>query len=90
LNPVDPTSVFRILSVVPSGSDMVITWAAGAGPSNVVQAASGDGNGGYATNFTDISGPLFIPGSGNVTNNYHDTGGATNTPSRYYRIRLGP
>jgi pectate lyase len=90
LNPVDPMSVFRILSVVPQSNDMVITWAAGAGPSNVVQATSGDLNGGYGTNFVDISGPLFLSGTGNVTNNYHDLGGATNSPSRYYRIRLGP
>jgi len=38
----------------------------------------------------DISGLIPIPGSGDTTNNYHDTGGATNNPSRYYRIRLEP
>ncbi len=91
LNPVDPGSVFRILSVVSqTNGDMMITWATGAGPSNVVQATDGDGSAGYATNFTDISGPLAIPGSGNATNSFPDPGGATNNPSRYYRIRLGP
>ena len=91
LNPVDPGSVFRILSVVPqTNGDMMITWATGAGPTNVVQATSGDGSGGYSTNFRDISGPLAIPGSGNATNSYPDPGGATNGTSRYYRIRLGP
>ena len=73
-----------------TNGDMTITWATGAGPTNVVQAATGDGSGGYSTNFTDISGPLAIPGSGDVTNSYPDQGGATNVPSRYYRIRLGP
>ena len=90
LNPTDPASVFRILSVVPQSNDMVITWATGAGPSNVVQATVGDVSGNYATNFLDISGPLAVPGSGNATNSYRDVGGATNNPSRYYRIRLGP
>ena len=90
LNPTNPASVFQILNVTPQGADIVITWAAGGGPTNVVQATGGDINGGYATNFADISGPIAIPGSGDVTNNYHDTGGATNNPSRYYRIRLGP
>jgi autotransporter-associated beta strand protein len=91
LNPTDPASVFRILSVVPQpNGDMMITWATGAGPTNVVEATTGDGSGGYSTNFTDISGPLAIPGSGEVTNSYPDQGGTTNNPSRYYRIRLGP
>jgi hypothetical protein len=90
LNPTNPASVFRILSVVPQSNDMMITWAAGGGPTNVVQATGGDSSGNYTTNFTDISGPIPIPGSGDTTNNYLDTGGATNTPSRYYRIRLGP
>jgi len=90
LNPTNPASVFRILSVLPQGNDMVIIWATGGGPTNAVQATGGDVNGGYATNFTDISGLIAIPGSGDTTNNYHDTGAATNNPSRYYRIRLGP
>ena len=90
LNPVNPASVFRILSVVAQGNDVVITWAAGAGPTNVVQATGGDANGGYSTNFTDISGLIAIPGSGDTTNNYRHIGGATNVPSRFYRIRLGP
>jgi pectate lyase len=90
LNPTNPASVFRILSVVPQSNDVVITWAAGGGPTNVVQATGGDVNGDFATDFTDISGPIAIPGSGDTTNNYRDAGGATNVPSRYYRIRLGP
>ncbi|HTS19741.1 MAG TPA: glycosyl hydrolase family 28 protein [Verrucomicrobiae bacterium] len=91
LNPTNPASVFRILSVAPQANgDMKITWATGAGATNVVQASSGDGNGGYSTNFTDISGPMSIAGSGDVTNTFPDPGGAINNPSRYYRIRLGP
>jgi hypothetical protein len=42
------------------------------------------------TNFTDISSPIIISGSGDATTNYVDSGGATNSPSRYYRIRLVP
>jgi len=56
----------------------------------VVQATAGDGNGGYATNFADISGPIVIAGVGNVATNYTDSGGATNVPARYYRVRLSP
>lgn len=70
-------------------ADMVITWATGASPTNIVQAAGDNGNGGSLTNFTDISGPFVIPGNGDATNSYIDPSGATNIPSRYYRIRLG-
>jgi hypothetical protein len=90
LNPTNLASVFRILSVVRQGNDAVITWATGGGSTNVVQATRGDVSGNYATNFTDISGPLAIPGSGDTTTNYPDSGAITNGPSRYYRIRLGP
>jgi hypothetical protein len=90
LNPTNPASLFRILSLVPQSNDLMITWTAGGGPTNVVQATGGTVNGGYSNNFTDISGPIPIPGSGDTTNTYPDVGGATNRPSRYYRIRLGP
>jgi len=68
----------------------VITWTTAGVRTNAVQATAGDANGGYATNFTDISGSIIIPVSGDTTTNYVDTGGATNAPSRYYRIRLVP
>jgi len=37
-----------------------------------------------------VSGSIVIPGSGDTTASYTDVGGAANTPSRYYRIRLVP
>jgi len=89
-NPANSASGFRIISVAPQGNDVIITWTTGGGSTNVVQAAPGDVNGGYMTNFTDISGEIAILGSGDATTNYLDAGGATNVPSRFYRIRLGP
>jgi PKD repeat protein len=90
LNPTNPASALRITSVVPSGSDVVITWTTAGGHTNVVQSTAGDGNGGYTTNFTDLSGSVVITGSGDTSTNYTDVGGATNSPSRYYRVRLAP
>jgi PKD repeat protein len=92
LNPTDPASVFRILSVVPQGTNMVITWASAGVRTNAVQATAGDGNGGYVTtNFADISvPPITIAVTGDATNSYTDVGGAANSPARYYRIRLVP
>jgi pectate lyase len=90
INPTNPASAFRIISAVQQGSDILITWTTAGAHTNAVQAATGDGNGGYATNFTDISDPIIISGSGDVTTNYVDGGGLTNNPSRYYRVRLIP
>jgi autotransporter-associated beta strand protein len=89
-NPTNSLSGLRIISVVPQSNDVLITWTTAGGHTNAVQATAGDAGGGYATNFTNISGSIIIPGSGDTTTNYVDTGGATNTPSRYYRIRLVP
>jgi Ig-like domain-containing protein/pectinesterase len=89
----DPTngmSGLQIISTDEQGNDITITWTTAGGRTNAVQATAGNGAGDYDTNFTDISGPIVIPGSGDATTNYLDAGGVTNTPTRYYRIRLVP
>jgi PKD repeat protein len=90
LNPTNPASLFQIISAAPQDSDVLITWTAGGGRTNVVQMSQGDASGGYSNSFSDISGPIFLTGSGDVSTNYLDSGGATNSPFRYYRIRLVP
>lgn len=90
LNPTNSASVFRILWAVQQTTDVVIAWAAGGGRTNAVQTSAGDANGGYTTNFDDFSGLIILSGSGDVTTNYTDSGGATNVPGRYYRVRLVP
>ncbi|HUI05439.1 MAG TPA: S8 family serine peptidase [Verrucomicrobiae bacterium] len=93
LDPTNPSSVFRITSVVAdSNNNVLITWSTAGVRTNAVQAASGDTDGNYSNNFADISSPphIIIPVGGDVTANYLDVGGATNSPSRYYRIRLVP
>ena len=90
-DPNSAASALQIISVVPQGSnDVLITWSTAGGYTNAVQAATGDPSNGFSTNFTDVSGPIVISGSGNVTTNYVDGGGLTNGPSRYYRVRLAP
>jgi thrombospondin type 3 repeat protein len=92
-NPNDPNSTpFRVTSILPQGSghNILLTWTTVGGTTNQVQVTQGTGNGNYATNgFTNLSSQLLIVGSGLVTNNYIDTGGATNA-FRYYRVRLVP
>ncbi len=87
LNPTNPASVFKIISTTRNTTDVVIVWKTAGGHTNIVQAT---GSVGYPTNFIDISDLIIIPGSGDATTNYVDGGGATNTPSRYYRVRLVP
>ena len=83
-----PANTLRVTSVAKSGNDVPITWNAVGGNSYVVQASPGDANGGYtASNFVDISPTNFVPSIGYSQTNYTDVGGATNSPSRYYRVR---
>ncbi|MGO9245006.1 MAG: hypothetical protein ACLPT4_09580 [Verrucomicrobiia bacterium] len=55
---------------------------------NIVHATPG--NPGDNTNFVDISGLLLIVGSGDTSTNYVDSGAATNSPAKFYRVRLVP
>jgi endoglucanase len=88
LNPVNPASTFKITSETSQGPNVVITWKTAGVRTNALQAATG---GSYGTNgFADISGPIIINVSGDTTTNYTDAGGATNVPSRFYRVRLVP
>ena len=88
-NPTNSASALRIILVARQANDVSITWTAGGGTTNLVLATTGSGNGNYATNFADISGPIVIPGSGDTTNSFLDVGGGTNA-TRYYRVRLTP
>jgi len=87
LNPTNNASVFKIVSLTPQGSDIIIVWQAGGGRTNIVQAASTVVGG---NNFNDISPAFILPGAGDVFTNWVDPGGATYSPTRFYRIRLGP
>jgi len=86
-SPTNGASAFRITSVTVEGDDIRVTWMAGGGRTNVVQAA-GDS---YTNNFVDVSPFIILPNSGDtIITNYADLDAATNTPARYYRIRLAP
>ena len=76
-------SYFRVTSLTQEGDNMRISWPAVGGRSYVVQVADDLGAG-----FTDLSPAIVIPGTSLSTANYLDLGGATNTPSRFYRVKL--
>lgn len=84
----DPTtnaSVFRILSALTEGSDLRVTWLCGGGRTNVLQTTTNLG-----ANWSDVSPNIVLGGSGVSTTNFLDAGAVTNTPARYYRVRLLP
>jgi hypothetical protein len=89
LDPTNSASLFRISSVTSSPNDIIVTWQTAGGKTNVVQRTNGQLDGSYTNDFQDIA-SVVITGVGDTSTNYVDTGGATNSPSSYYRVRLGP
>ena len=83
-DPNNSASALRILGVTIQGSDVLITWRAGGGHTNVLQAMNGLGG-----VYFNISPNIVIPDAGDAVTNYLDKGGATTTPCRLYRVALG-
>jgi hypothetical protein len=82
---------FEITSIALQGNDVALSWQTTEGAANIVQASDGAADGSYSNNFVNISPMIFIPGTNatqGVCTNYVDTGGATNQPSRYYRVEM--
>jgi hypothetical protein len=77
----------RITSITraPTANDITINWNTSGlnGQFNYVQVTSGSANGSYNTNNFVVIATNTIAGA---TASYTDTGGATNRPTRYYRI----
>lgn len=80
--PFQITSISRTNSGVDGNNDILIKWNT-TGTNNHVLVSSGTANGSYSTNtFTSVA---SIAVTTTITN-YVDVGGATNVPTRYYRI----
>ncbi len=86
-DPLDSASGLRVLNIQRLGTDLKLTWLTVGGSTNVVQLANPIISGNYTNSYISLA-TLFVPGSGTVTTNWVDVGGATNAPSRYYRIQL--
>jgi T5SS/PEP-CTERM-associated repeat protein len=85
-------TALRVTAITVQGNDIQIAWLTTGGTTNAVQVTTGAADGSYNTNgFADIAGSLtIVGGNGDTSTNYVDVGGATNAPSRYYRVRLVP
>jgi hypothetical protein len=81
----------KMKSIAREGNNIRLTWVTRGTHSNFVQVTTGTTTGSYTNNFTNITAAAIITvGSGDITTNYLDVGGATNKPSRFYRIRAVP
>jgi len=101
LNPTNPAAYLHIISIANTNSaDINVsylgangdsTWSPGiASRTNVLEFTAGKAGGDYSTNFVSANLTNILSGgtgTGIVTNMI-DTGGATNTPSRFYRVRV--
>lgn len=100
-NPSNTAAYLHVISVAKSGNDIKLTylgangdstWSPGiASRTNVLEAATGAPSGSYSNNFVGLATNILSGGTGlGVVTNMVDFGGATNSPSRYYRVRLLP
>jgi len=79
-----PQVSMQVTSLERSGaSDLVLTWMATGGTTNWIQSAASL----TATNWTDVSGPVVIQGSGAVTTNWTLPGAIGEGSESFYRIR---
>jgi len=86
-DPTNSMSALQITSVSRQGSDVFVIWTMGDGKTNALQSSAGATGGSYSTNFTDL---FIVTNTVGSATNYLDVGGATNVPSRYYRVTLVP
>ena len=100
-SPINSSAYLHITSVVKTGADVRITYLGAngdttysGGPSsrtNVLEFTTGTVNGSYSSNNFVSTGQTNILSGGTgvgLLTNMIDVGGATNKPSRYYRIRV--
>jgi PKD repeat protein/lysophospholipase L1-like esterase len=83
-DPTNGASAFRIITVIPQDSDILVSWEGCGGKTNAVQATPN-----LVDGFADISSNIILSGSGELTTNFLDVGAVTNA-SRLYRVRLVP
>ncbi|HTS18085.1 MAG TPA: PKD domain-containing protein [Verrucomicrobiae bacterium] len=99
-NPTNSAAYLHIISVAKSSGNVVVTYLGASGDNtytpgvasrtNVLEFATGTGNGSYTNNFFPTGQTNILSGGTGLgtQSSMTDTGGATNTPSRYYRVRV--
>ncbi len=84
-DPTDRSSPYHITAIVQEDVDIRVAWMSVGGKTNFMQATAD-----LSSNFTDFSSAIVISGAGVTSTNYLDLGAVTNSPARFYRVRLVP
>ncbi|HUD83992.1 MAG TPA: PKD domain-containing protein, partial [Candidatus Saccharimonadales bacterium] len=100
-NPTNPAAYPHIISIANTnttdinviylGANGDNTWSPGiASRTNVLELTAGMAGGGYSSNFVSANVTNILGGGAGtgIVTNMIDAGGATNSPSRYYRVRV--
>jgi hypothetical protein len=82
-DPTNNASSFRVLTVVPQGNNLRVSWMTGIGKTNALQRSVTTGN--FTNSFADI---FIVTNTSSVVTNYLVSGAMTNWPANYYRVRL--
>jgi subtilase family serine protease len=79
-------ALFTFTSVIPTNNNhILLTWETMGGTTNIVEAAPR-----LTATFTNLSGPIIVSGTGEISTNYLDTRRATNA-TQFYRLKVfGP
>ncbi len=95
-DPTNNAAYLHVISVDKVGNDLRVTYLGANGNppiasrTNVLEYTTGTATGGYTNNFIS-TGQTNVLSGGNgsgVVTNMVDPGGATNSPARYYRVRV--
>lgn len=101
-NPTNNAAYLRIINILKTSNDLNViylgpngdsTWSPGIfARTNVLEFTKGRPDGSYSNNFATTGRTNFLYGGTGlgVVTNVVESGGATNVPSRYYRIRVLP
>ena len=91
-NPVNANSGLHVVAISNEGTSTRVIWQTAGGRTNQLQFTAGGPGGNFTNNFTDLGQQVILPnpGTGDALTNQVDIGGATNVPTRYYRVRFVP
>jgi hypothetical protein len=87
-DPTNNASAFRITGIIRTNNDLRVTWQTGSGKTNAPERTAGGAGGSYATN--NFAAIFTVTNTTGGITNYLDPNAATNSPARYYRVRLVP
>jgi len=76
---------YQIVQVAREGGNIRVTWQTAGGRKDVIQASPI-----VSGTYTNVSSTLTNPGTGILTTNYLEAGGANKGPTRFYRVMYVP